>query len=213
MASEKLTEITANNIANIDSAGYKKDIGHVSSFKDIMLQKRDDNLNAGILRNEVLLNDTNTIYTQGTVKNTDSLTDYLIKGDGFFKLQSNNGYVYSRDGHFIKDSDGYLVNDKGMYVLNKNNNKILYNNVDKHNIALYTLDTTQLSKVGNNTFSYSGQENPSSSTLEEHCLENSNVDIAGEMTDLLKNQRFFSLNSRALKVDDELLDKTCNFNY
>ena len=124
---KKLGDI-ANNIANISTIGYKKDLSMITEFSDLVINKMDENVNVGNLTNQVNIAETYTLYGQGSMVQTTLPNDYAITGDGFFKIDKDGDYVYTRDGSFKVDVDGYLVTSKGYYVMDKNNSRILSGN-------------------------------------------------------------------------------------
>jgi len=104
---QKGIDVTSNNIANVNTIGYKADN---VSFNDLMYQ---GGVGKGVTTNEVLKD-----FTQGNLKASDSSYDFALGGEGFFTLEdpaSGNVY-YSRDGQFNSDKNNYLSNSNGMIV-------------------------------------------------------------------------------------------------
>jgi flagellar hook protein FlgE len=101
--------ITANNIANVNTTGFKRaraefgDVFAVSAF--------------GVANNAigsgVALNRVSQQFTQGNVDFTQNSLDMAISGDGFFTLNDNGSTVYSRAGAFGVDREGFVVNAGG----------------------------------------------------------------------------------------------------
>lgn len=216
---KKLGDI-ANNIANISTIGYKKDLSMIEEFSDLVINKMDENVNVGNLTNQVNIAETYTLYSQGSIVQTTLPNDYAITGDGFFKIDKDGEYVYTRDGSFKVDVDGYLVTSKGYYVMDKNNSRILveegkdYSN-DLMVVNFENLQTLQRIDDNNfiNKFNLSNEvpvEN-SSSIVRNGFLEMSNVDAATELTDMITAQRYYQFNQRALSVRDSLLEEIAKF--
>jgi flagellar basal-body rod protein FlgG len=66
----------------------------------------------------VKLADTQRVFTQGSLQNTDVVTDLAILGDGFFRIQMYDGtWAYTRNGNFNVDNTGRLVTSNGYWVL------------------------------------------------------------------------------------------------
>ena len=88
------TDLVANNMANINTSGYKRDI----MFMDL-LDKFDTNYDN---------KDVITEFTQGTMKETANPLDVAFSGRGFFVIENNGKEYYTRDGHFTVDNEGNL---------------------------------------------------------------------------------------------------------
>ena len=117
----------ANNLANVNTAGYKRD---VISFKDTFQMFAHDVVMEPVnnLRSQKLFPDpqhmarpriaaTKTDFSQGAMKYTGNPLDIAIAGEGFFTFQANGENFYSRDGHFIVNAEGQLVTPQGFSVL------------------------------------------------------------------------------------------------
>jgi len=116
-ALETKLDVIANNMANINTTGFKKDR---ANFEDLFYRQirlpgsidSDGNLTStGI---EVGLgtrvSSTQTNHVQGAMQTTDNPLDLAIEGDGFFKVTTSaNGDFYSRAGNFGINADGNLV--------------------------------------------------------------------------------------------------------
>jgi len=114
----------ANNLANVNTTGFKK--GSVS-FQDLMyetLQSGDtDRQNNKEKPGEIQIGMGNKpvssfkSFTQGEIKETGNSLDVAINGSGFFQiLRSDGTYAYTRDGNFQVDSNGSLVTSAGLTV-------------------------------------------------------------------------------------------------
>ncbi len=108
-ASTSDLDITANNIANADTVGFK---GSRAEFADVYASGAV-NLNTSVTGEGVRLADTAQQFTQGNISTSSSNLDLAISGDGFFTLKNANGIVYSRNGQFAEDSSGNVVSSTG----------------------------------------------------------------------------------------------------
>lgn len=122
-------DILANNLANADTYGYKKEGTTSRTFADDIAIKIRDSSEADLPRKiggitfGVHLGQTYTDYSSGSFKVTDNEADLAIDGDGFFAIsytdkQGNASVMYTRDGAFVVNTEGYLVTKDGDYVLN-----------------------------------------------------------------------------------------------
>lgn len=118
-------DIISNNIANVNTTGFKKSI---LEFEDLVYQKIKSTHTSGEsggtvptpveVGNGVKFTASTKLHLQGPLTETGNALDLSIYGDGFFKIQMTDGTTaYTRDGTFKLDSEGNLVNDKGYFVL------------------------------------------------------------------------------------------------
>ncbi len=127
-----MNDNTANNLANVNTIGYKK--GSLR-FKDVM-QSAVYSQKGSILRNEssrylgtISCGSESMQYThdfsQGALTKTSNPYDVAIEGDGFFKIQDVDGNIsYTRNGSFVVDRGYWLKTKEGEFVLDVNNRRI-----------------------------------------------------------------------------------------
>ncbi|WP_372590642.1 flagellar basal-body rod protein FlgG [Fervidobacterium pennivorans subsp. carthaginiensis] len=117
-------DTVSNNIANVDTAGYKK---VKAEFQDL-IYSYSKNAGAATAQNSttptgiyvghgVRLAATTKLFTQGNIENTGNALDLAISGDGFFQIQLQDGRIaYTRDGQFKIDSEGRIVTANGLLL-------------------------------------------------------------------------------------------------
>jgi flagellar basal-body rod protein FlgG len=115
----------SNNLANVNTAGFKK---VRADFEDLIYQTvrtagtpatEETVVPVGTqMGHGVKLAATQRIFTQGALQNTDVPTDMAIAGEGFFRVQLQDGsYAYTRNGAFEIDNTGRMVTTEGYWVL------------------------------------------------------------------------------------------------
>lgn len=125
----------SNNLANVNTAGYKKSTAEFKSLLYQTLQSQSTN-NAGQNKPvpaQVGLGTRTaaitTVYTQGNMQAVDNNTYMGIEGAGFFKVRDADGNIcYTRDGSFNlqpTDEGTMLCTSEGYPVLDQNNNPII----------------------------------------------------------------------------------------
>ena len=110
-------DVIANNLANVNTTGFKSSR---LNFQDALYQasrsattNRDLRVGAGIMPAGV-----QPMFSQGSLKNTDTPSDLAIYGNGFFQVQLANGQAgYTRNGAFRVDANGLLVTADGSAVV------------------------------------------------------------------------------------------------
>ena len=123
----------ANNLANVDLNGYKKDTAVQKAFTELLMRRMNDDgvyrfpfgsvdttpivgrLGTGVETNEVYTN-----FEQGAMKQTENDFDLALEGDGFMTVQTAQGERLTRNGAFLLNTDGYLVTKNGDFVLGEN---------------------------------------------------------------------------------------------
>lgn len=136
---------TANNLANVNTTGYKKSM---LTFKNVMDasvyqkngelikgQSADSNRYLGQLSMGSETMKLTYDFTQGALSKTGVPYDMAIQGDGFFKVQDRDGNIsYTRNGSFCQNSQGFLTTKEGEYVLDNVNRPIrLFNDEMEEN--------------------------------------------------------------------------------
>lgn len=120
-------EVIANNIANVNTTGFKK---NKAEFQDLMYQEivvnplsssspgsEDASVNKIQIGNGVQPSSTQKIFKQGDIVETRSQMDMAIAGEGFFQIQKPDGtYVYTRDGALKVNAEGKLITSSGYKI-------------------------------------------------------------------------------------------------
>ena len=108
--SNKLSTV-ADNIANVNTTGYKR---ASTEFSSLVLQSGTGNYNSGSVETHVRY----AISDPGTLNFTTSATDLAIQGNGFFVVNDAGGTPFlTRAGSFVPDGQGNLVNAAGFYLM------------------------------------------------------------------------------------------------
>ncbi|MCA9176301.1 MAG: flagellar basal-body rod protein FlgG [Planctomycetales bacterium] len=122
-AQELMLDVTANNIANVNTNGFKRSN---IDFADLLYatHRQAGSETATGLASPIGLQvgsgvravGTTKNFTVGSIKQTGRPLDVAIEGDGFFKLSVNGETYYTRDGAFHLDANGTLVTGDGAIV-------------------------------------------------------------------------------------------------
>jgi len=133
LSQEHNLDTIANNLANMDQTGYKRDTTVFKSFPELLLRRVNDDgvvkfpLGSydrmpviGVVGTGVETNEVFTEFEQGAVRGTENPFDFALDGQGFFTVQTQDGLRYTRNGSFLIDKDSYLVTKDGNYVLGEN---------------------------------------------------------------------------------------------
>jgi flagellar basal-body rod protein FlgG len=186
LAQEKVMDIIANNLANINTVGYKSEnvtfkVLHPEPEKNYKEPLPPANYKVDFEKlmplrgNEIDYVEVSSVMrdtTQGPVQKTENPLDLMIEGEGYFSVNTKDGIRYSRDGSFSLNQDGLIsdklgnpiLGEKGVILardglqVNSRGEVILDGKiVDKLKLVTFT-DEHQLEKVGNNHYFWPGSE-------------------------------------------------------
>ncbi len=219
-------DVTSNNLANVNTTGYKSTR---ANFQEL-LQKAQM---AG-----VALPSTQLLTDQGSLRQTGNALDLSISGTGYFQVQMPNGQTgYTRDGQFTLDANLNIVNGSGMKLIWQGTipagaEAVRVNqdgSVETRTGTTWTkagqlqlarfINPSALVEKGNNVY----QPNQNSGAaqvgapmsanfglIQSGSLEQSNVDSAREMTQMISIQRDFQISTRAFTTTDTMIDQAIN---
>ncbi|SDB44956.1 flagellar basal-body rod protein FlgG [Desulfonatronum thiosulfatophilum] len=240
MAMQMNIDVTSNNLANISTTGFKKSR---AEFEDLMYQtlkiagaatadgdRIPTGLQVGMGVRPVTVHKE---FSVGAFQNTGNPLDLAIEGDGFFQVEANGDFAYTRAGAFKLDNDGRVVTANGYPLQPEFNvpfetqNIVVTENgrivaMDKFgdelagaDIPLFTfVNSPGLNSIGRNLYlpteasgdpveGVPGEENVGS--IAQGFLEGSNVDMVEEMVKLITGQRAYEVNSKAIMTSDQML--------
>jgi flagellar basal-body rod protein FlgF len=226
---EMRMDVISNNLANATSAGFKRDRISFQRILSQMPQGAEQTGSDNTSPSNPSLVAIETDFTQGEVRATGNSLDFSISGKGFFKVNTPGGIRYTRKGNFALDLDGYLITQKGERVMGKNGAINIWGDqieVDKRGRILVEgsevdrLDVVDLSEP-EKLIKESGllfrappeiQElslDPEA-MIQQGYLEDSNVNVAEEMVNMIHATRAFESYQKAMQVLDRLDNKATN---
>lgn len=256
---QKQMDIISHNMANIDTAGYKR---REATFTDMLVQEYKNqpdndletpgrmtpfNIRQGI---GAKLGQVQTVLSQGSLKSTDRSLDTAFTAEGqFYRVMVGGEVQYTRNGAFylspLSDNESLLVNSDGHAILDENDQPItMIGNVknfkvnetgqfsaEKYdgttqdfNLGVVLVKKSQfLQHAGENLLALpkddqgrlimeedeiltnltGAQRNQVS--IQQGVLEQSNVDMSKEMTDLINVQRSYQFHAKSITLADQML--------
>jgi flagellar basal-body rod protein FlgF len=222
-------EVIANNLANVDTPGFKQDVPTFQArFAEAIQQGQAaagdgsiDDVGGG-----VKIIDVETDHSGGQLKRTGNDLDLAINGKGFFHIRGDDGQqCLTRAGNFALDTQGRLVTQNGHRpVLDQTGNEIVVAPELPWSISpdgfisqaggLYALGMSQpesldeLIKVGNNLFEPLGAVQPLSlaeRNIRQGYLEMSGANPVRQMMAMIETTRAFEANTRMIQNQDTML--------
>ena len=207
IAQETRLNIISNNLANVSTPGFKKD---VAIFEGFMIAA------------------TKPYMGQGHLIQTGSKFDLGLNGPGFFQIETSNGLRYTRDGSFTVNAQGSLVTQGGNIVLGETvipsnakeiaispNGEVTADGESVGSIELVEFaDLSVLEKEGNSFFKTLTPELVGEvareTTIEQSYLEMSNVNVMTEMIGLIETTRTYEAIQKMILTYEEIDGKAIN---
>ncbi|MBS0639016.1 MAG: flagellar hook-basal body complex protein [Acetobacteraceae bacterium] len=220
VAQQRVMEVTANNIANANTPGYRS---QRIQFSDVI------NRQTALTRNAPS-GDRTIVYTQdratwretqaGSLTRTGNSFDLALTSDGYFTVNTNNGPRLTRSGRFGLMPDGTLADSAGNAVLNTSGQPILISpNDTKISIAadgsvssengqigkigiVRPSDPMKLSAEGTTNFVSNAATAPVATPgIVQGAIEESNVQPVMEVTRMLDDSRQFQLVTQFVQAE------------
>lgn len=230
----------SNNLANMQTPGFKSSrvsFADVATITPAQVQQgiQSDRAGAGLA-----MLATRPEFTEGTLKQTGNPLDLAIQGRGFFEVETAAGdHVFTRSGQLHVDQEGYLATVDGNRLaggiqippdaknvtidttgqvsasLGSDTNPTILGQIELSTFA----SPEALQLVNGNAYVPTEQSGDPSigkpgddgfGTVMQGTLEQSNVDMVQEMTNLVLAQRAYQMNARVLQAADQILDTINN---
>jgi len=229
MTLERQLDVVANNVANVNTTGFKADR---SLFEEFLRSNARENNFVGRDRNVSFVQDRATLkdFSQGPTEQTKNPLDVAIDGDGFLVVQTPNGPRYTRDGSMQISQTGQLVTKTGSPVLGTGG-PITFQPTDhdinisadgtvtvqegtnrtdsvrgKLRMVSFAQAQSALKKEGSNLYSAEGAPPlpATTSKLSQGFIEKSNVNSVMEMTRMIDVTRAYTQISAMLQQQTDM---------
>lgn len=226
--------IIANNLANVDTPGFKPDrITFQERLAESLVNGTArtrhpvlDAMPGGLFESPVY-----TDYAQGGFETDAGPLDVAMAGDGFLTLKTDEGRRYTRDGRMIADRDGTLRHvATGAPLLDAQGRTI---QLDRTALSSVTIDSqgriqqgeaivaelavvdfkdkTALVKTGDNLIDPNGEKPiASNASVMQKTIEASGVDPVSSLVEMIEATRQYQLNANLLSLQDESLGRVVN---
>ncbi|BBO16873.1 flagellar hook protein [Candidatus Brocadia pituitae] len=219
--------VIARNLANINTAGYKKNVAVFQSYIS-QAQPQDKDATTAPYGTGSSLGTIATDFSQGTLEYTGNDLDISIKGEGFFVVKADTGICYTRKGQFMLSRDMKIVTPEGWPLMGqgseiqipqntksitvKENGGISADGKEIGRIKIAAVpDLTALEPIGGCAYKLSDAvQQPKDSTdfkIAQRYLERSNVNAIDEMVNMISNMRGYQFGHKVTDSIDETLKK------
>lgn len=220
LASYRAMDVIANNLANVSTAGFKRES---AKFEEFITRVRPAEGQTG-MQNVSFVKDAGILrdISQGNIERTGAPFDVAIAGQGYFAVQTPQGIRYTRDGHFSLDGNGQLVTSEGHQV--QGDGGAITITPDDGDIQIAPdgtvsgktgqlakmqivdfADPRALIKEGGNLYSTTQATTvPTTITLRQGMLESSNVQPVIEISHMIEVMRAYETTATLAKSHDDL---------
>jgi len=232
---ERQLDVISNNIANVNTTGYKAD---QSLFEEFLTSGAHEDNFVGNDRKVSYVQDRGTYrdFSQGALQQTSNPLDVAVDGEAFMAVQTAGGERYTRDGNLQLNGQGQLVTVSGDAVLG-NAGPIIFQPTD-HDINISPdgtitvvegaartdtirgklrlvsfADAQSLLKQGNNLYAAgnaAAAQPDLKATVKQGYVEKSNVNAVGEMGRMIEVTRTYSQIANLLQQQSDLHKNAIN---
>jgi flagellar basal-body rod protein FlgF/flagellar basal-body rod protein FlgG len=230
-AQSRRMEVLSNNLANVDTVGFKREFAILQARHSEAIERGDDYAGSRSMNDiggGVRVQATATDFSLGVLKQTGIDTDMAINGEGFFLIEKDDQQLLTRAGNFQFAPDGRLITQDGYSVLDDSGNAIRLNGPEFRMLPGGVIqqggDTIPLAvvkpnsqgdlvKVGETAFSPLAPPTripPGERQVVNGYLEHSTVSPTAEMMQLIETSRAYETNVRMIQNHDNVLGSLVN---
>lgn len=233
-------DAVANNLANVNTPGYKRDVAVTAAFPSVLLRRLAGPAFGGYLgwgRGGPVLGrvglgaavaGTIPVLEPGQMRATGVDTDLAIEGDGWFRVETARGERYTRQGNLRRDAEGRLVTAAGDPILGEAGpitvgpgtfevdagGGVWVDGEKVGRLSLVRLDAAALEREGAGLYRLADGAPPpepaSGATVRQGYLEGANVDLVGTMVEMLAVFRAYEASQKAVTAADNVLGRAVN---
>lgn len=221
---QKKQDVESNNLANANSTGFK--LARLMTKTSISIQRNEEGKYHQ--DEDQNLDEVKIAFVQGPMVQTDNDMDIAIAGEGFFALETDNGYRYTRQGSLALNALGELVTLTGDPVLSDSGDRILIeqgkftvmedggifiNGEKRTNIGIFQFkEGNLLIPRGSGHFENLDERKNSAEPVEnpkvqQGYLEGSNVSVIDSMVRIITQFRNYEASQKSLHAIDDTLKK------
>lgn len=219
-------DVVANNLANADATGFKRQFAIIQARKDHdsefgapppALAADPRNIGGGVRQVQT----PGDLATQGTAKFTGRQLDLMIDGEGYFQVRRGNESFLTRAGAFTVDERGRLVRadgageivgvggtailvDPNLPVAVDADGTVFQSGIEQGRVALRTpARPEQMTREGDGLYSNFGNLRAAQGKVRQNMLEGSNVNAITEMVELIEAARAFDINIQMVQLQSD----------
>lgn len=227
MALQTQMNVISNNLANINTAGFKRDNLFLEEFEMSVAEMTEltgSDKELSYVHDRAILKN----MSPGPIRHSGNELDVAISGEGWFVVGGPNGERYTRNGEFKLNNVGTLVDNQGLPILGEageitfdaretqitiaRDGTISTNEGIKGKLRVVTFDNDQeLKKEGFNLFTTDQPARPlEAPNLMQSMVEQSNVKPVLELTRMIETVRAYTTQARMMQKTEDLKNEAIN---
>ena len=230
IAAQTQSEVIGDNVANLKTPGYKEQLVSNISFPSLLIQRMGGNqasetVQIGGLGTGVGVDRAALSNVQGALQTTDVKTDLALTSPGYFVVQTPGGERYTRNGHFQRDANGMLQSPDGYALQGEKgpigplssdfsvsaDGTVMDKGQSLDRLRVVDIPADALKREGQSLYSASQPVQVSSGAqVLQGSIEASNVDLSGQMIQMMTVMKAYEANQRVIQTQDEMLGKAVN---
>ncbi|ODA42493.1 flagellar hook-basal body protein [Desulfosporosinus sp. BG] len=230
LAAQTQSEVIGDNVTNVKTPGYKEELASNISFPSMLIQRMGGNqasevvavggMGTGLGVDRLTLSN-----VQGSLDTTDINTDFALSTPGYFVVQTPAGERFTRNGHFQRNADGMLQTPDGFAVLGVNgpigplssdfkvssDGTIIDHGLSLDRLRVVEIPEDALQREGQSLYRATQPVQVSvGAQIRQGAVEASNVDLSGQMVQIMSVMKAYEANQRVIQTQDEMLGKAVN---
>lgn len=234
IAHETRLATVTNNIANVQTTGYKQDKMANAGFYEMLVSRLSSSeldpiagTELGVVSTATGTGEATIDFSQGPLVDTGRALDLALSGPGFLAVQTPEGVRYTRFGSLQANADGVLVQPDGNPVLGvdgpirlgpgavrvSDGGAIFVDGQPTGRLRIVEIPPEVVAKAGENYFEAldpAAVQDARGTAVNQGYLEGSNVDVTRSMVELMEIIRSYSATQKVLQMQDQVLASTVN---
>ena len=220
-------ELITNNLANVNSAGYKRNCNYFSRVLQSQISGADEDVSFDVGLSSAI------DFSQAGISHTGRTLDMALSGKGFFVIETPDGPLYTRNGIFETNQNGQIVNLAGNIVAGQNgainipremaisdvhvagNGSISVAGVQigKFKLVDFGDNEDKLVPRGGGCFTLSEDirtDDAENVVVKQGYQESSNVQMVEELVDMIMVTRLYEANMKSITATKKASDSLIN---
>lgn len=233
MTNEYRHGVLANNLANADTVGFKRDVAVFAErlrADQAGVRRGPSDPRLGPMTGGVWLGQAHTDFSEGALVRTENSLDVALAGPGFLVVEASGQTLLTRDGRMVRTFDGRLVSAAdGASILGVGGQPLRVNprggevtvdelgRVEQDGLTVGQLGVTDvadydaLRKVGGGRFAFDPQQvTAAPARVMSGFVENSAVEPVTELVSMLEASRAYQLNAQMVTLQDQTVGRLIN---
>lgn len=230
LAAQTQSEVIGDNVANVKTPGYKEQLVSNISFPSMLIERIGGNqateaVQIGGLGTGVGVDRAAQYTIQGALEMTGLNTDIALTSPGYFTVQTPEGERYTRNGRFQLDANGMLRSSDGYAILGEKgpigplsaefsvqaDGTVMDKGQAVDRLRIADISADNLKREGQSLYSSLQPVQASvAAQVKQGSIEASNVDISGQMVQIMTAMKAYEANQRVIQTQDDMIGKAVN---